>query len=296
MIPSCFAAPKSSKGWILASKVLDAIPGSVRASVTPVGQIQGGGSGWARYDNIRVTPYEGTMFAADAPEASAAPAVDGDLSEWDFTDDPIPLCCENQVGGARGGYSWTPANLSGVAAFKWDRDALYFAAMVRDDSHETRADGDTPAGDSVTLAINPAPGVPGAEVRAQEWNLSDRVPGGGSGRFTLFRPEGRTGGGKSGHLAKDSSVYDVAVVRDGDICRYELRIPWSEIGGFRPGIGARLGLSLRLSDLDAGGRFARMNWGMGLDPAWSPANFGVLVLTGGRDSATLPDFRLSTSN
>ncbi len=276
-IPSCFAAPKKSKGWVLASKVLDAIPGSVSAYVAPVGQVQGE-SGWARYDNVRVTAYEGTEFAADAKKADSAPKVDGDLSEWDFTDDPVPLCCENQVGGNRGGYSWSPANLSGVAAFKWDGEALYFAAKVKDDSHVTAADAKTPEGDSVTIALHPLFGVPGSEAQAQELYLSDRVPGGGSGKFTLYRPEGRAAGRKSGQLAKDSSVFDIAVTRKGDITCYELRIPWSEIGGVRPDPGAKIGLSLRLSDTDEGGRFARMNWGMGLDPAWSPLSFGVLTL------------------
>ncbi len=277
-IPSCFAAPKKSKGWVLASKVLDAVPDSVSAYVTPVGQVQGGGSGWARYDNIRVTAYEGTEFAAAAKRAAAVPKVDGDLSEWDFTDDPVPLCCENQVGGARGGYSWSPANLSGVAAFKWDDEALYFAAKVKDDAHVTAADAQTPEGDAITIAVNPLFGIPGSEAQTQEWYLSDRVPGGGSGKFTLYRPEGRAAGRKSGQLAKDSSVYDIAVAREGDIVRYELRIPWSEIGGVRPDPGVRIGLSLRLSDADEGGRFARVNWGMGLDPAWSPSSFGVLTL------------------
>ena len=279
-IPSCFAAPKKSKGWVLASKILDAVPGSASAYVAPVGQVQGGGSGWAKYDNIRVTAYEGTEFAADARKASAAPKVDGDLEEWNFTDDPIPLCCENQVGGQKGGYDWSRNNLSGVAAFKWDSEALYFAAKVKDDSHVTTADEKTPDGDSVTIALNPMFGVPGSEGHAQEWHLSDRVPGGGSGKFTLFRPEGRAAGQKTGQLAKDSSVYDVAIRRDGDICCYELRIPWSEIKGARPDAGTKIGLSLRLSDADEGGRFARMNWGMGLDPAWSPGSFGVLTLIG----------------
>ena len=73
-------------------------------------------------------------------------------------------------------------------------------------------------------------------------------------------------------------MYDIAVARQGDVTCYELRIPWSEIKGARPDVGAKIGLSLRLSDADEGGRFARINWGMGLDPAWLPASFGVLTL------------------
>jgi hypothetical protein len=109
--------------------------------------------------------------------------------------------------------------------------------------------------------------------------LSANPPGGGSGKFTLFRPEGRTGGGKPGHLARDSSVYEFAVRRDGKLTVYELLIPWSELKGLLPQAGAKLGLTLRLNDADGGGRGARINWGQGLDPVWMPEAFGVMTLT-----------------
>ncbi|MBR3075925.1 MAG: hypothetical protein IKH11_09280, partial [Bacteroidales bacterium] len=52
-------------------------------------------------------------------------------------------------------------------------------------AHVTAADDKTPEGDAVTLALHPQFGIPGTEGLAQEWFLSDRVPGGGSGKFTL---------------------------------------------------------------------------------------------------------------
>ena len=72
---------------------------------------------------------------------------------------------------------------------------------------------------------------------------SASAPGGGSGRHTLYRPPARNGGLPSGQLAKDSSVYELAVKREGDITAYELRIPWSETGGLTPAVGTRAGLS-----------------------------------------------------
>lgn len=276
-IPSCFCAPTDTKGWQYLTKVLDAVPGAVKGSVSPVGQLPHGRTkGWARYDNIRVTAYEDTDFSADARKASGPVSVDGDLSDWDF-DDPIPLLCENQVGGVRGGYVWSRENLSGIAQFKWTADGLYFAAKVHDDVHATKADASAAEGDALTVALHPGNRVPGTDAQAMELILSDRSPGGGSGKYTLYRPAAHCGGGKSGQLAKDSSVYEIAVRRTGSEIAYELMIPWSELKGVMPQAGAKLGLSLRLSDLD-GEAFGRINWGMGLDPAWAPTAFGVLTL------------------
>ena len=275
-IPSCYCAPTKTAGWVLLSKVFDPIPGADKGSVVPVGKLSGS-SGWAKYDNIRVTAYEGTEYATEAYRAEKPIKIDGDLSDWNVGN-PVPLCCENQITARQGGYTWSRENLSGVAYFAWDKEALYFAAKVRDDRHETKGDAESPLGDSITLALHPGNRVPGTEAQAQEWFLSDRNPGGGSGKCTLYRPAAHCAGLKSGQLAKDSSNYDISVKTANGITTYELRIPWSEVRGCTPQIGAKLGLSLRLSDAD-GGSFGRINWGMGLDPAWAPSAFGVLTLT-----------------
>ena len=273
-IPSCFAAPKKTKGWVLLSKILDAIPGSNSASVVPVGT---GNPAFARYDNVRVTAYEGTDFATEAYRLPGALKIDGDLGDWN-TSNPIPLCCENEVTAAKNGYEWSRENVSGVAYLAWDKEALYFAAKVLDDQHMTEADDKSPLGDAITLALHPGNRVPGTDAQAQEWYISDRNPGGGSGKCTLYRPAAHAAGLKSGQLAKDSSNYDIVVKTTGNVTVYEVRIPWSEIRGCTPEVGAKLGLSLRLSDRD-GNKYGRLNWGMGLDPAWAPTAFGSLTLT-----------------
>ncbi len=279
-IVSCFCAPKTTKGWQLMTKVFDPLEGSVAGLLQPVGQLAGkdATSGFARYDNIRLTAYEGTDFAAEACEAKGRIDIDGDLSDWDFAD-PVPLLCENHVGGQRGGYVWNRKNLSGVAQLRWDREAIYFAAQVYDDLHVTAADAETAQGDSITLALHPGNRVPGTDAQATEWMFSDHTPGGGSGKYTLYRPEAHCAGGKSGQLAKDSSVYEIAVVNRAKLTCYEVKIPWSELKGVTPEAGTKLGMAIRLSDADGGGKFARVNWGLGLDPAWSPESFGSLTLT-----------------
>lgn len=110
-------------------------------------------------------------------------------------------------------------------------------------------DGD----DALRVALHPGNRAEGTDKRAFEWDISASAPGGGSGRHTLYRPPARNGGLPSGQLAKDSSVYELAVKREGDITAYELRIPWSETGGLTPAAGTRAGLSLQLFDADNNG-------------------------------------------
>lgn len=277
--PGCFLAPRSSRGWHLLTKMIEAHPDATMLNVFPVGRVSPERKeGWARYANFRVTAYEGTDFAAEARKASSRPKIDGDVAEWDLSD-PIPLLAENFVSAQKGGYEWSRENLSGIARFAWDADGLYFAAKVMDDEHVTFGDDRAEFGDSIAIGLHPGNRAPGTDAEAMELVLSANPPGGGSGKFTLFRPEGRTGGGKPGHLARDSSVYEFAVRRDGKLTVYELLIPWSELKGLLPQAGAKLGLTLRLNDADGGGRGARINWGQGLDPVWMPEAFGVMTLT-----------------
>ena len=273
-IPHVFQAPKDTFGaWQLMVKVAGSAPDNVDAQFQPVAR---GEKGTALYDNLRVTAYDGSDWAAEAHRIAKPLTIDGDLSDWDFAD-PIPLLCANQI-VSEGGYKWTPENLSGVAQLAWDADALYVAAKVRDDVHAAQTGEKTLDGDALQIGLHPANRLPGAEGAAIEWHVSSASPGGGSGKHTVFRPAAHSAGLSSGQLAKDSSVYEIAVKRAAKDTCYELRIPWSDAGGVRPQPGVRLGLSLRLLDADNGAARGSAAWGRGLAPAWSPAAFGSLVL------------------
>ena len=83
----------------------------------------------------------------------------------------------------------------------------------------------------------------------------------------MFRPNAFSLGAKSGQLAKDSSVYEVSIERKGTKTVYALRIPWAEIPGFTPAVGATMGCNLVLFDSDGPGpALGRMTWGAGLKP------------------------------
>ncbi len=272
-IPAVFDAGQSTSFWRLLTHVR-ATPDDVKTmSFTPVTR----GSGWAMYDNVRVTLYEGSDYATEASRIKNKINIDGDLSDWDFSD-PIPLLCDNQI-SEKGGYKWSPGNLAGVAKFAWDENALYFAAMVRDDKHVATATGEeTVAGDSIVIALHPENRADGTDDKAFKWYIGAAVPGGGSGVHTLYRPAAFSGGLQSGQLARDSSVYELSIKRTGDITSYELRIPWSETGGVVPSAGVKVGVSLQLNDKDDGAGSGMMSWGGGVAPVWDPSSFGVLTL------------------
>jgi len=83
---------------------------------------------------------------------------------------------------------------------------------------------------------------------------------------------------RSGQLFKDSSTYEMAIVQGEGSCIYEMRIPFSELGGIKPGLGRKFALSIQLNDNDGKGRKAWMVWGGGLHPTWQPKRFGVVTL------------------
>jgi hypothetical protein len=235
------------------------------------------GPGAALYDNLRVTVFEGSDFAAEAIKVRRPPAIDGSLDGWDGTC-PIPLIGRNQLRVLDKDYAWTPQNLSGVAYLRWDARNLYVAVEVLDDVHHPAGDGDTVIeGDSLILAFDPTNRSPDAARQSLAYYVSAQKPAGGSGLYTFWRPQQHSAGRPVGHLARDSSVYEIAVKPAPGRCVYALRIPWSELG-ISPAFGGKFGFSIQLNDNDGHGPAAQMNWGGGLSPAWHPANFGIITL------------------
>jgi hypothetical protein len=250
--------------------------GAVQAGFTPIGK----GTGWAMIDNVRVTLYDGSDYVAEAHRATEPLTIDGRLDDW-IARCPVPLIGRNQLVYQADGYQWTPDNLSGVGYLMWDASNLYVAVRVHDDTHHSMTAA-TPSGeqivrgDSVILGLQPVRG--GSPSEALAYYLSAAAPGSGSGAHTLFRPAEHSGGRAAGHLFRDSSIYEMAVRVEEGVCVYELRVPLSELG-LSPTLGTRLGLSAVLIDNDGGREpAARMAWGGGLEPGWSPEQFGVVTL------------------
>jgi hypothetical protein len=272
--PSVFDVGGNTPSWRLVSMRFDTPPDLTSVALTPIAQ----GDGYALFDNVRLSIYRGTKYAAEAHKIDHPPAMNGSLDGWN-KECPIPLLGDNQLTKFDPAYAWTPLKLSGVAYLEWDTDALYFAAEVIDaDNNTPFTDDRTPESDSIVLAIDPSNRTVGRENEAYAYHISGASPGGGSGKFTLYRPPAHSGGLPSGQLARDSSVYDMIVKRDGDKTIYQVRLPWSQLGAVAPVAGTQFGLSLQLNDNDGQSRAACMTWGDGLQPTWNPTQFGVTTL------------------
>jgi hypothetical protein len=273
----------STPGWQVFTCRYKAPKDLAAAAFVPVCR----GPGVAMYDNLRVTVFEGSDFAAEAIKVKKPPAISGNLGGGAGNDPsangwgtacPIPLIGRNQLHAFDKRYAWTPANLSGVAYLRWDETNLYLAVDVLDDIHHPAGDGESVIdGDSLILAFDPTNRSPDAAAKAVEYYVSSQKPAGGSGRDTLWRPAAHSGGRPPGHLARDSSVYELLVKPEPGRCAYQIRIPWSELG-VSPAFGTKFGFSIQLNDNDGQGPAAQMNWGGGLSPAWQPANFGIITL------------------
>ena len=257
-MPRIFSTPMSGTGyWRFLAKQFETKEDTIGLGLAPVAH--GDKGGIVYYDNISLSLYQGSDFVCFANRAGKPESC------------PVPLLCDNQI-QAEGGYAWTPKNLAGRAFFSWDAEALTFRAEVEDDVLAPRpvvsdSGEETLKGDAIALCLFPRCGPDGPEADQLRWYISKASPGGGSGACTVFRPEAFSLGAKSGQLAKDSSVYEVSIDREGTKTLYRFRIPWAEIPGFTPAVGASMGCNLVLFDSDgAGPALGRMTWGAGLKP------------------------------
>ena len=257
--------------WQLVSVVYDAPKELAKVNFSPTAK----GDGEVEYDNLRVTLFDGTVYAAEAVKTAKPPVIDGALDDW-TTGCPIPLLT-GQVTKLDPAYATSAANLRGIVRMAWDGKNLYLAAEVSDDQQKTATGDEAIDGDSLVLALHPGNRAEGHDAKAFQFTLSNCPPGGGSGLITLYRPVHRAGGLSSGQLARDSSLYELTIKRSGTTTVYELRMPWTELG-MQGRFGAKLGCSLQLNDNDGKGRAALISWGDGLHPTWSPTHLGALTL------------------
>ena len=164
-----------------------------------------------------------------------------------------------------------------------DAEALTFRAEVEDDVLAPRpvvsdSGEETLQGDAIALCLFPRCGPDGPEADQLRWYISKASPGGGSGACTVFRPEAYSLGAKSGQLCRDSSVYEVSIEREGTKTSYRLRIPWAEIPGFTPAVGASMGCNIVFFDSDGpGAALGRMTWGAGLKAGAGDCGLVTLV-------------------
>ena len=296
--------------WQLYTKVYHAPAGVTDVVLAPVVGPERPGA-FALYDNLRFTIYQGTDYAAECRRTGGAVKIDGSLNEWAAAC-PLPLLGPNQLEKLQEKYAWSPGNLSAVAWLMWYDKNLYVAMIVNDDVEKLTGDswagGQASDGDSIRLAVAPVRDAPESAREAFELVIAR----GTGGKPVVYRSEARSGGLRSGHLYRDSSEMELAITRaevppptdpgpgsgplpsagpqhaavaPSDLSRtlpagqtvYEMRIPFSMLGRLRGSIGGRFALTLEVTDNDGSGPAARMTWGRGLAPAWSPEHFGCIT-------------------
>lgn len=224
--------------------------------------------------------------------------VDGSLQDWPEAP-PLLLDDPRQLSGTALGAWRGPDDLAARAFLLWDADALYVAAVVRDDWHrpldeQTPRGPEIPAVDNVLLTIDPRRDTRGGGP--DEGRREDRS-------FWLADVPKQDGQvlqwDRLGGTARFANGAQQAVVRDAKarLTTYEARIPWSEI--LPTGIDAKDGLVLDLqmvvSDYDEPTDLlpqTRVGWTFGTGDRIDPGLFGSVMLVDDLPEAgsPLPDF------
>lgn len=190
-------------------------------------------------------------------QASPAPVVDGDLSDWTQAA-PLHLNKPEYTHGSFGS-SWTPEDLSGTVYTMWDREKVYVAVRVQDQLfNQNLVDSSVWQQDSVQLGFATVGGkFTGISLALtskgpQVWNQSENRP------------------------VKDAVL---AVKFGQDQAIYEVAIPWRELPGIQPAIGKKCRFDVLLNDDDAivNRRFME-RYGEGIvhekgEPAFGDMNF-----------------------
>lgn len=207
--------------------------------------------------------------------AARPPAIDGQDAEWRdaawFDVQPesringLPFFCnvhshhKENVGMYFGG----PSDLSARWAAMWDDSHLYLFFRVFDDTfHQPNTNSLLWNGDSVCFTVDPTPEQTDAGIHPRP-----RDPASFHTFDAGLSPDGpqlyrryHACGSRPGLV--NAARTQARKLKDG--AAYELAIPWSELGSFKPSGGGWLQLSIVFNDSDGHGRKTWINWFGGL--------------------------------
>ena len=213
-----------------------------------------------------VTVYVGVP--ALCHRAEKPPTIDGNLSDWAGAERFGMGRAEQTSGKAWRG----PSDLSATAYAKWDDNYFYFACDVVDDVF-------TPPTTKQTLTQADSAQFALSTNRTAPYESNVYTPG--DHEFALgLLPGGAILvkiGGAGTSINERVSGAKVAVRRIGTHTLYEAAVPWSQISGAKPGVGAALGFAVRVNDLD-GGAFGAISWNGGMTGGRQPGRFPPLRL------------------
>ena len=209
----------------------------------------------------------------------ASPTVDGDLTEYAAIA-PIALADQKHLWppDAPSAKLWTGIDdLSAKVWVAWSDLGFHFAAEVRDDRFvQERTGVSIWANDSFQIGFDPlSDGLPGEFETTTGYGPDDLEFGIALTPKGRRPSSGRAPGGQ-GRLVD----YPLAVVREGDITRYEWTIPWAQAGALSPTPGRAFGFNFVLLDADKPGETARYWLGLtpGICGGKDPSQFRTFVL------------------
>jgi MYXO-CTERM domain-containing protein len=204
------------------------------------------------------------------PRVDALPAgsiqVDGSLDDWagaTWTTIASPADYET-VTGSPGG----PDDLSASFASLWTGSALYLAAEVTDDTHESTEAAETLwRGDSLQVAFDIARNGGTSYDTTDDYEFGWATTANGPVTHTWRRPDGST-----------SAPMPFAVRREGATTRYEVQIDATALGIAALQEGMVVGFGLLVNDNDGAGREGWVQWAAGIGGDKRPEDFGELAL------------------
>ncbi len=236
----------------LCSVPRDAMVGRARVSASVV---QGGAA-----EHVDVQP---PRPQAKAPHRNGAPAIDGDLADWQAIE-PVVLGERHvRIEGWKG-----KADCSARVWTGWDERHLFVAAEVTDDAFEQKQRGHPIwQGDCIQMAL--CPGPPRSESGyggVVEFGLALTPQG---PQVWQWIPEAHEVGGAK-----------LVVKRSGGKLVYEAAIPWASLGSWRPTPKASAGWSFTVNDADGEGFEGWLEWTPGVCGSKDAAGFGRLLFEG----------------
>lgn len=208
------------------------------------------------------------------PETSCSRAPKSDLwalpiKAWEARN-PFVLASKEHIGGCK---RWLgPVDCSATIHLKWNEKFLYLMVEVCDDKFvpPSSSEDEWWCKDSIQFALDPE---------------SD----GGENLYPWKLPKGDYEYGVA-WVDGQARLYDcqvdpirpsrsgkATVVREGDTTIYRVAIPWKQIFGFTPSVGAECRFNVVINDCDGDTR-GWLQWTNGLATKKAPARFGLLRL------------------
>ncbi|HEY3397645.1 MAG TPA: GDSL-type esterase/lipase family protein [Armatimonadota bacterium] len=207
------------------------------------------------------------------PRSSRPVTLTGNLDDWQDATSVVLDNVHFYNLGATGRRSlWNgPADLSARYLMKWDDQALYFAALVRDDHHVLNvAPNWMWSQDSVQMgAFLQEPGRPDGRY---EWGFG--VYENNRSEVALFSAPAKVAPGTP-EIRFQGRVDEAA-----GTCLYEIILPWARLAPLTPAVGKSLRFTAVINDADPnpGKGYNYLAWTHGIVNAKNPEDFATVIL------------------